>query len=103
MVAGCISGSVWSWFLLIIYIAWLVHRGEKNFHKISETFTITASSGRSITITMLCDDWLEANNGTFVGKRTDGEKVIQAVRKMIEEKKADEPAAEDTPKDKAPA
>ena len=54
--------------------------------KLSETFTITASSVRSTGMTILCDEWIEANNGKFDG-RTDGEKIIHAIRKMIEEKK----------------
>ena len=52
----------------------------------SETFSITSSSGRSIGMTILCNGWFEANNGKFDG-RTNGEKIIHAIRKMIEEKK----------------
>ena len=52
----------------------------------SETFTITSSSGRSMGMTILCDGWFEAKNGKFE-KRSDGEKIIHAIRKMIEEKK----------------
>ena len=52
----------------------------------SETFSITSTSGRSIGMTILCNGWFEANNGKFDG-RTDGEKIIHAIRKMIEEKK----------------
>ena len=54
--------------------------------KQSETFTITARSGKSTGITIVCDEWIEANNGKFT-RRTDAEKIIQAIRKMIEEKK----------------
>ena len=52
----------------------------------SETFTITSTSGRSTGMTILCDGWFEAKNGKFE-KRSDGEKIIHAIRKMIEEKK----------------
>ena len=52
----------------------------------SETFTITSTSGRSIGMTILCDGWFEAKNGKYE-KRSDGEKIIHAIRKMIEEKK----------------
>ena len=31
--------------------------------------------------------WLEANHGILTGQRSDGEKIIHAIRKMIEEKK----------------
>lgn len=61
---------------------------EENIKRVraSETFSITSSSGRSIGMTILCNGWFEANNGKFDG-RTDGEKIIHAIRKMIEEKK----------------
>ena len=52
----------------------------------SETFTITSTSGRSTGMTILCDGWFEANNGSFE-QRSDNEKIIHAIRKMIEEKK----------------
>jgi hypothetical protein len=52
----------------------------------SETFTITSTSGRSTGMTILCDGWFEANNGNFE-QRSDNEKIIHAIRKMIEEKK----------------
>ena len=51
-----------------------------------ETFTITASSGQGMGISILCNEWLAASNATFK-KRTDTASVIQAVRKMVEEKK----------------
>lgn len=52
----------------------------------SETFTITSSSGRSISSTIVCDEWLEANNASY-NRRSNPEKIIHAIRKMIEEKK----------------
>ncbi len=60
----------------------------KKLIKKSETFSIMASSGRNFEMTIMCDEWLTANNGTLV-RRSNGEQVIQAIRKMIEEKKAE--------------
>lgn len=84
---------------IIIFILWPLIYDLKNLKKItpvevenikrvraSETFSITSTSGRSIGMTMLCNGWFEANNGKFE-ERTDGEKIIHAIRKMIEEKK----------------
>ena len=59
---------------------------KKVLVKRSETFAIAASSGCSIGVTILCDDWIEAKEGS-VTERNDSEKIIQAIRKMIEEKK----------------
>lgn len=62
--------------------------GEKveRIYRSSETFTITSSSGRCISATIVCNEWMEANNATYA-QRSDGEKTIHAIRKMIEEKK----------------
>ncbi|MBQ7207124.1 MAG: hypothetical protein IJS01_04935 [Lentisphaeria bacterium] len=63
---------------------------QKNTNKTkikqSETFTITARSGKSTGITIVCDEWIEANNGNFT-RRNNAEQIIHAIRKMIEEKK----------------
>lgn len=73
-----------------LMIAWLkggrFQKTGEMFVRASETFKISASSGNSISTTIVCNEWLEANKATYV-KRSDGEKVIQAIRKMIEEKK----------------
>lgn len=86
-------------FVFFVLLLWLLCYDLKNLKKIfprrvetikrvraSETFTITSSSGRSTGMTILCDGWFEAKNGKFE-KRSDGEKIIHAIRKMIEEKK----------------
>ncbi|MBQ9755037.1 MAG: hypothetical protein IJV93_09860 [Lentisphaeria bacterium] len=84
---------------LLIVLLWAFIHDTGNLKKISpikvetvkrvrasETFSITSSSGRSIGMTILCDGWFEANNGKFE-QRSDNEKIIHAIRKMIEEKK----------------
>ena len=86
-------------FVFFALLLWLLGYDMINLEKIfprrvetikrvraSETFTITSSSGRSTGMTILCDGWFEAKNGKFE-KRSDGEKIIHAIRKMIEEKK----------------
>lgn len=75
-------------FFISSLIAYQIAKNKtiKVLTKKSETFIITASSGNSTGITILCDEWVEAKNGTrYI--RTDGEKIIHAIRKMIEEKK----------------
>lgn len=78
--------------LLIFFISsWCVYQIVKNktarvLTKKSETFIITANSGNSTGMTILCDEWVEAQNGVR-SIRTNGEKIIHAIRKMIEEKK----------------
>ena len=76
-------------FLISAAIAYNIEKNKtfKVLTKKSETFLITANSGNSTGITILCDEWVSAKNGTrYI--RTDGEKIIHAIRKMIEEKKA---------------
>ena len=76
-------------FLISAAIAYNIEKNKtiKVLTKKSETFLITAKSGNSTGITILCDEWVSAKNGTrYI--RTDGEKIIHAIRKMIEEKKA---------------
>ena len=73
---------------IVAFIAYLYEKSKttKVLVKKSETFIISATSGNSTGITMLCDEWVEAKNGTRY-MRTNGEKIIHAIRKMIEEKK----------------
>jgi uncharacterized membrane protein required for colicin V production len=52
----------------------------------SETLIITNSSGRSMEISLLCNEWIQAKQGRFE-QRTSNEKLFHAIRKMIEEKK----------------
>jgi hypothetical protein len=70
---------------VIIFIKFCGKKVER-IYRSSETFTITASSGRCISATIVCNEWMEANNVTYA-QRSDGEKTIHAIRKMIEEKK----------------
>ena len=81
-----ISLLIWA---LAIYIFYLLHRNNSIYCRESETLTITASSGNSISITMLCDEWLNASKTSFIGKRSKAETIFNAIRKMIEEKKVD--------------
>ena len=74
-------------FMLIKFLGWFFGDYGSEFFRKSESLTITAKSGNKISITMLCDEWLEANHGILTGQRSDGEKIIHAIRKMIEEKK----------------
>lgn len=76
-------------FFISAAIAYNIEKNKtsKVLIKKSETFLITAKSGNSTGLTILCDEWVSAKNGTrYI--RTDGEKIIHAIRKMIEEKKA---------------
>ncbi len=74
-------------FLISEFTYWIVkNKTTKVLVKKSETFSIAAKSGNSTGMTMLCDDWVEAKNGTR-HIHTYGEKIIRAIRKMIEEKK----------------
>ena len=74
-------------FMLIKFLGWFFDDYGSEFFRKSESLTITAKSGNKISITTLCDEWLEANHGILTGQRSDGEKIIHAIRKMIEEKK----------------
>ena len=74
-------------FIIIkLFIWFFTDYGSEYFRK-SETLTITAKSGNKISITILCNEWLEANHGILTGQRSDAEKIFHAIRKMIEEKK----------------
>lgn len=81
-----ISLLIWAF---AIYIFYLLHRDNSEYCRESETLTITASSGNRISITMLCDEWLNASKTSFIGQRSKAETVFNAIRKMIEEKKVD--------------
>ena len=85
-VTGCVAGAILG--LIFAIICYFCNKKEdtESVYRASETFKISASSGNSISTTIVCNEWLEANKATYV-KRSDGEKVIQAIRKMIEEKK----------------
>ena len=74
--------------LIISLLCYLIEKSKtiKVLTKKCETFVISANSGNSIGITMLCKEWIKAKNGIH-NQRTDGEKIIHAIRKMIEEKK----------------
>ncbi len=81
VVAGFIIGSI----IRSIILA-LCSKKYDVMVRASETFTITSSSGRSISSTIVCDEWLEANNASY-NRRSNPEKIIHAIRRMIEEKK----------------
>jgi hypothetical protein len=72
---------------VIIFIKFCGKKVER-IYRSSETFTITASSGRCISATIVCNEWMEANNVTYA-QRSDGEKTINAISKMIKEKKVE--------------
>ena len=59
----------------------------KKTYKESETFVLTASSGNSIGLTIGFEEAIAADGATYT-HRNDNERVIHAIRKMIEEKKA---------------
>ena len=80
-IAGCII------FIIVKLFIWLFTDYGSEYFRKSESLTITAKSGNKISITMLCDEWLEANHGILTGQRSDAEKTFHAIRKMIEEKK----------------
>ena len=60
----------------------------KRYVRKSETFRITANSGRKMEMSFLCNEWIEAKQGKFE-QRTSNEKIFHSIRKMIEEKKAE--------------
>lgn len=77
--------------LLMMWITYLRNTSAESCRKLvkrSETFSISASSGNSIGMTILCDDWIEAKKGNIT-ERSDAERIIQSIRKMIEEKKVE--------------
>ena len=73
---------------IVSILCYLIEKSKtiKVLTKKCETFVISANSGNSIGITMLCKEWIKAKNGIH-NQRTNGEKIIHAIRKMIEEKK----------------
>lgn len=88
MAALVIIFGLWGFITILIAID---HARRQNRHckkliKKSETFSISAKSGNSISMTILCDEWIEAKNGV-PQTRSENEKIIHAIRKMIEEKK----------------
>ena len=62
-------------------------KNKKYYVRKSETFRITSTSGRSMEMSALCSEWIKAKKGKFE-QRTSNEKIYHAIRKMIEEKKA---------------
>ena len=84
----CVMSPLGAYFLIIlIFFAFrtrTLYLSKKV--RVSETLSINSTSGRRISMTILCNEYFEANNGKFDG-RTDGEKLFHAIRKMIEEKK----------------
>ena len=56
-------------------------------YKESESFTLTSSSGNSISLTLGFDEAIAASGATYT-RRSDNEKIVHAIRKMVEEKKA---------------
>ncbi|MBE6389828.1 MAG: hypothetical protein E7043_06610 [Lentisphaerae bacterium] len=94
--------KIWAWvgtfiaagspllFIVILLLIWLCSDPGSSYYRISDTLTITAGSGDDISITILCDEWLDANHGVLTGKvRSSGEQSFQAIRKMVEEKKVE--------------
>ncbi len=76
---------------LVFCIIWLVKlltsaKTTKQKIRKSETLIITNSSGRSMEIPLLCNEWIQARNGKCK-QRTSNEKIFHAIRKMVEEKK----------------
>ena len=84
-VLGCVAGLIIGSIIRSIILA-LCSKKYDVMVRASETFTITSSSGRSISSTIVCDEWLEANNASY-NRRSNPEKIIHAIRRMIEEKK----------------
>ena len=60
---------------------------KKTVYKESENFTLTSSSGNSISVTIGFEEAIIASGANYT-RRSDNEKIIHAIRKMVEEKKA---------------
>lgn len=75
-------------FLISLLLFLFYSSPEKTLCRVkrSETFVITASSGNHIGMSILCDEWIAAKEGNIT-KRSNGDQIIQSIRKMIEEKK----------------
>ncbi len=74
--------------LTMILFSLIKLRPEKKQYYVrkSETFRITSTSGRSMSMSLLCSEWIKAKKGKFE-QRTSNEKIFHAIRKMVEEKK----------------
>ena len=87
----------------LIEICYITQHSKKRLRSVRriEEFTVTAGSGSSLSIAMVSKDWLTVKRNLYSEKenwldgtvqdytqRSDAEKIIHAIRKMIEEKKA---------------
>ena len=72
--------------LAIIFFLLFTFEKQKHYVRKSETFRITSTSGRSMSMSLLCSEWIKAKKGKFE-QRTSNEKIFHAIRKMVEEKK----------------
>lgn len=88
-IGSIIAISIPVLYLIILWLAWCVLTAKYIYVRYSDTITIKSSSGDDISITMLCDEWLDANHGVLTGERSDAEKTFHVIRKMIEEKKVE--------------